>query len=85
MRNSFSKYLYVKQYLRKISIPFKELILPLVLSFILAILIFSGPISIIINLLVFVDYQFLLAGLLGFIFSLVLEVITINLKNPNTL
>ena len=35
MRKSFSKYLFVKQYLREMHIPLKENILYLVLSFIL--------------------------------------------------
>lgn len=74
MRKSFSKYLFVKQYLREIHITLKENILYLILSFILSLLIFSGAIAVIINLFVFVDYQKLLAAGLGLVLSLVLTI-----------
>ena len=73
-RKSFSKYLFVKQYLREVHIPLKENILNLILSFILSLLIFSGAIAVIINLFVFVDYQKLLAAGLGLVLSLVLTI-----------
>ena len=74
MRNTYSKYLYVKQYLRELNIPFKQTLLPFFMSYLLALLIFSGPIAICINLLIFNDYMLLVSGILGLFLSLVLTI-----------
>lgn len=72
MRNSFAKYQYVKQYIRELNISYKQAIVPYLLSYLIAVLVFSGPIAICINLLIFVDYTILLSGLLGLFLSLIL-------------
>ena len=54
MRKLFSNYLYVKQYLKECNL-LSGNYLTLLLSFLLSILVFSGPIAILINLLIFND------------------------------
>ena len=70
MRNLFSKYLYVRQYLRECNLLYNNY-LTLLLSFLLSVLIFSGPIAILINLCIFNDtFNLVLAGI-GFLVGLV--------------
>ena len=72
MRNSFSKYQYVRQYIREIHIPLKQMILPFLVSYLIALLVFSGPIAICINMLIFNDYMYLISGIMGLLLSFVL-------------
>ena len=73
MRKSFSKYLYVRQYLRE-SNYLNGNIITLLLCFLLSLLVFSGPIAILINLLIFNDtIDLVMAGLglcIGLVFIL---------------
>ena len=64
MRKSFSKYLYVRQYLKETNLVSKKNILILLLSFLLSLIVFSGPIAILVNLLIFNDtINLVLAGI----------------------
>lgn len=71
MRKSFSKYLYVRQYLKETNLLSGNLI-TLLLSFLLSLLVFSGPIAILINLLIFNDTMKIVIVGIGLLAGLVL-------------
>lgn len=70
MRNSYSKYLDVKKYLKEMDFNGKDFLI-LSLSFLLSLLIFSGPIAILINLLIFNDTMKLVFVGIGILAGLV--------------
>ena len=72
MRSSFAKYQYARQYIREVHIPFKQLVLPFFISYLIGLLVFSGPIAICVNMLIFNDYMKLVSGIMGLFMSLVL-------------
>ena len=71
MRKSFSKYLYVRMYLKEANLLAGNFI-NYGLCFLLSLLIFSGPIAIGINLLIFNDTMKLLLAGIGLLAGLVI-------------
>lgn len=74
MRNSYSKFLAIKNYLKNIDIPVKEYTLGMIFSLLISLLVFSGPIAILINLLIFNDTLYLVGVGIGIIAGLIFTV-----------
>lgn len=60
MRNAYQKFLDVKKQIAEIKISTKDTVLYLIFSILASLLLFCGPIAVLINCLIFVDYQTLI-------------------------
>ena len=81
MRKAYSKYLIAKRHIMSVNPLVKDNIWLILASFLLSVLIFSGPIAILINLLIFVDYTVVICIGLGIFVGLAVTVAKILFYN----